>query len=81
MRAEPVLAEPEHAVAGLERGHARAERLDDAGELAAEDRHLRLRQAGEEPDDPRMGGAEATVGAVHGRRVDPDEHLAVAGDR
>ena len=34
MRAEPVLAEPEHLVAGPEGADSCADRLDDAGELA-----------------------------------------------
>jgi hypothetical protein len=64
MRAEPVLAEPEHAVPDRERRDALTDLGDLAGELAAEDRRLRLRDAAEEANDPGLGGfvmAEADI--------------------
>jgi hypothetical protein len=56
MRTEPVLAEAEHPLAHLEGGDPAADRLDLVGELASEDRRLRLRQTAEEPNDPRWAG-------------------------
>jgi hypothetical protein len=78
---EAVLAEAEHPLAGLEGGDVAADRLDPAGELASEDRRLGLREAAEEPNDPRVGCAGAAVRSIHRRRVHPDEHLVRRGGR
>src|SRR4029450_6885029 len=81
MRAEPVLAEPEHAVPDRERRDALADLGDLPGELAAEDRRLRLGDAAEEANDPGLGGAEAAVRPVHRRGADPNKDLARSGHR
>ena len=66
----------EDPVTGGEAVDVPAHRLDDPRELVAEDGALRLRQAGEATDEPRVGGSEAAVRPVDGGGVDPHEQLA-----
>lgn len=77
VRAEPELAEAEHAIADLEGCDSSADRLDLSGELGPQDGRLRPEEPAEEADDPWFGRSEAAVGAIDGRCVNADEHLVV----
>ena len=73
-------ADAEDAVADLELGDGRADRLDLAGQLQPEDLLLRPEQAGEEAADEDLGAAKSAVGPGDRGCVDPDEDLVVLGD-
>ena len=71
----------EDLVADRELGHGRADRLDLAGELHPGDPPPRAGAARRRArHEERLGAAEAAVGAVDRRRVDPDEDLVVLGN-
>ena len=74
---ERALDVPEHPVADGEPSDRTSDLLDLAGELVPEDRRLGLSEAAEQPDDDRLAGAVAAVGAVHRRCMDLDQHVVV----
>ena len=60
--------ERDHVIAGLERRHALAEALDDAGALVAEHGRRVTRRVG--------AGGRVEVGVADAARNEPDENLA-----
>ena len=68
---------PKDPVTDGEGRRARAEGLDLAGELVAEDLYPWSHQPGQDPDKERLSSAEAAVCAIHRRRVNLDENLIV----
>jgi hypothetical protein len=79
----PVLqsAVAEHPVADRQGRDATADRLDLAGKLIAQDRHLRPDQPGEQPHDEGLARPEAGVRPVHRGRMNLDQHLVAGGRR
>ena len=70
----------EHAVADVELGDGRADRLDLAGEFESEDLPLRPVEPGEETRDEDLGAAESAIRPRDGGGVNPDEHFVRCGD-
>ena len=62
------------AIADREAGHAVADRVDDAGAVAA-------RRVGQRRLDRVGAGADVGLDRVHAGGVDPDPHLARSGPR
>ena len=71
----------EDRVARLEAGHARPDRLDDAGDVDPDAMVPRRAEPDEQPGERGSRAEAVEVGPVHGRRTDADEDLVVVRDR
>ncbi len=74
---ERAAAGAEDLVAGLERGHVRADSLDDAGDVGSRNGLLRPPEPEHEPRDERRAAGHVPVGGIDAGGADADEDVVL----